>query len=70
MSEPAAMSSDGAGARAPADAGAVAGPAAEVPVLACAGLCKRYDDGGLGVQVLNGVSLAVRPGERVASNIR
>jgi lipoprotein-releasing system ATP-binding protein len=66
MSEPAAMSSDGAGARAAADAGAVAGPAAEVPVLACTGLCKRYDDGGLGVQVLNGVSLAVRPGERVA----
>ena len=37
------------------------------PVLACRGLRKTYDQGGLSVPVLLGIDLAVAPGELVAS---
>jgi len=36
------------------------------PVLACRNLTKRFDQGGLSVDVLQGVDLAIAPGQRVA----
>lgn len=36
------------------------------PVLACRDLAKRFDQGGLAVEVLEGVNLAIEPGQRVA----
>jgi lipoprotein-releasing system ATP-binding protein len=36
------------------------------PVIACRGLGKTYTSGPLNVEVLNGVDLAVMPGERIA----
>ncbi len=36
------------------------------PVLEARGLSRRYEDGGLGVDVLRAVDLAIAPGERVA----
>ena len=36
------------------------------PVLACAGLCKRFDEGGLVVDVLKEVSLSIEAGQQVA----
>jgi lipoprotein-releasing system ATP-binding protein len=36
------------------------------PVLACRELCKRFEQGDLSVDVLQGVSLAIQPGQRVA----
>ncbi|MFO1323151.1 MAG: lipoprotein-releasing ABC transporter ATP-binding protein LolD [Burkholderiales bacterium] len=48
----------------------IAGAAAEAglrpPVVACSGLAKTYTSGPAPVQVLTGVDLAVRAGERVA----
>ncbi len=38
----------------------------EAPVIACADLRKTFTEGGLGVEVLRGVELVVRPGERLA----
>lgn len=38
----------------------------ESPTIACRGLCKTFTEGGLNVDVLVGVDLAVQPGERVA----
>ena len=40
--------------------------AAATPVLACAGLSKIFDEGGLRVEVLRAVDLQVAPGERIA----
>jgi lipoprotein-releasing system ATP-binding protein len=37
-----------------------------VPVIACRGLAKTYTSGPLDVAVLNGVDMAVMPGERLA----
>ncbi len=39
---------------------------AATPVIACRGLAKTYTSGPLDVAVLNGVDLAVMPGERLA----
>ena len=39
---------------------------AATPVLACAGLSKTFDEGGLRVEVLRGLDLRVAPGERIA----
>ncbi len=36
------------------------------PVLACAGLCKRFTEGGLVVDVLKDVSLGIEAGQQVA----
>jgi len=36
------------------------------PVLSCAGLSKRYQDGSRAVQVLQGVDLSLQAGERIA----
>jgi len=41
-------------------------PAAVTPVLACRGLAKTYTTGPAKVPVLQGVDLAIAPGERVA----
>ena len=42
------------------------GPAAGVPALSCRGLAKRFSEGELDVQVLDGVDLQVARGECVA----
>ena len=42
------------------------GPAAGVPALSCRGLAKRFSEGELDVQVLDGVDLQVAHGECVA----
>ena len=36
------------------------------PVLECRKLCKSFNDGGLQVDVLQGVDLSIQPGERIA----
>ena len=46
--------------------GAPPDAAAAAPVLEARGLSRRYEDGGLGVEVLRSVDLEVRRGERVA----
>ncbi len=38
----------------------------EAPVIGCAGLRKVFTEGRLGVEVLRGVELSVKPGERLA----
>lgn len=38
----------------------------EGPVVRCAGLHKRFTEGGLRVEVLTGVDLSIEPGERLA----
>lgn len=42
------------------------GGAAQSPVVACHGLCKTYTGGGLNVDVLLGIDLAITTAERVA----
>jgi lipoprotein-releasing system ATP-binding protein len=38
----------------------------EAPVLSCRGLVKRFQQGPIQVEVLKGVDLAVKPGQRIA----
>ena len=41
-------------------------PRDDVPVLSASGLCKVFDDGRLHLQVLDGVDIEIRRGERIA----
>jgi lipoprotein-releasing system ATP-binding protein len=38
----------------------------EVPSLECRGLARRFTEGGVVINVLNGIDLSVAPGERIA----
>lgn len=38
----------------------------EVPSLECHGLCRRFAEGGVVINVLNDINLSVAPGERIA----
>ncbi len=48
------------------DAVGTASGAAQTPVVACSGLAKSFREGGVTLEVLRDVDLAVAPGERVA----
>ena len=38
----------------------------DVPALECRGLGRRFTEGGVVINVLNGIDLSVAPGERIA----